>query len=320
MSSSAQAVDKCTITGNVISEGYSDADSAVPWTCYGILVEEKPRVGATDERYDVIISNNVINYAMYVGIQAYCDNLVVSGNLLRDVGKDDLALGVGILTKGANHLIDGNLLIEFEQKGIQSLTPSSNVKISNNLLNNTTYEDATGIEYTAADKVTITNNHLQCNGGSAIRTIGLSDIVLIENNFIDAANYGIDIRETSGANTEVIVGKNNILNSATADRNDATTSGLAARVIGTLDNTGTPSVANGEYWLTGGTTAITDFDDGIEGQIITIIAEHSLTITDGTNIFISGSANWAMTATDTLTLICKADNKWYEVSRSDSGA
>jgi hypothetical protein len=93
--------------------------------------------------------------------------------------------------------------------------------------------------------------------------------------------------------------------------------------IGTLADEGTPSVigapADG-VWLTGGTTTITDFDDGYTGQIIRIIAEHSITITDGTNIFLSGSVNFDMTATDTLTLICKADNKWYEIARSDSGA
>jgi hypothetical protein len=86
--------------------------------------------------------------------------------------------------------------------------------------------------------------------------------------------------------------------------------------IGTLANDATPTVLNGNVWLTGGTTTITDFDDGVTGQEITIIAEHSITITDGTNIFLNGSANFVMAATDTLTLICKADNKWYEVSRS----
>jgi hypothetical protein len=88
----------------------------------------------------------------------------------------------------------------------------------------------------------------------------------------------------------------------------------------TLANDATPSVANENFFLTGGTTTITDFDDGITGQVITVVAEHSLTITDGTNIFLNGSSNFAMTATDTLTLRCKADNKWYEVSRADSGA
>jgi len=85
----------------------------------------------------------------------------------------------------------------------------------------------------------------------------------------------------------------------------------------------TPSVADVPMHgalLSAGTTTITDFDDGYEGQIFTFIAETSLTITDGTNIFLSGSANWAMTATDTLTLICKADNTWVEISRGDNGA
>lgn len=91
--------------------------------------------------------------------------------------------------------------------------------------------------------------------------------------------------------------------------------------IVTLDDTGTPSIKHGAVFLTGGTTAITDFDDGVEGQVIKILAAHTVTITDGTNIFLNGSANFGMLASDSLMLICKADNKWYELSRSrDSGA
>ena len=81
----------------------------------------------------------------------------------------------------------------------------------------------------------------------------------------------------------------------------------------------TPSVKGGWLFLTGAADAYTDFDDGYEGQVITIVAEHAAVVTDGTHIFLSGSANWTMAATDTLTLVCKADNKWYEVSRSESG-
>lgn len=88
--------------------------------------------------------------------------------------------------------------------------------------------------------------------------------------------------------------------------------------IVTLADDATPSVADARVCLTGGTTTITDLDDGITGQIVTIISEHAITITDGTNIFLNGSANFVMAATDTLTLICKADNKWYEISRSDN--
>jgi hypothetical protein len=79
-----------------------------------------------------------------------------------------------------------------------------------------------------------------------------------------------------------------------------------------------PSVGGGSIFLTGGAATITDFVDGVEGQIIRIVAEHAVTITDGTNIFLSGSANFVMAATDTLTLLCKADGLWYELGRSDN--
>jgi hypothetical protein len=90
--------------------------------------------------------------------------------------------------------------------------------------------------------------------------------------------------------------------------------------IVTLGNNATPTVAGDRVVITGGTTTITDFDNGITGQMITVIAAHGLIITDGTNIFLSSSTNWTMSATDTLTLICQSDNKWYEVSRGDNGA
>jgi hypothetical protein len=86
--------------------------------------------------------------------------------------------------------------------------------------------------------------------------------------------------------------------------------------IGTLANSATPSVSKGDRWLTGGTTTITNFTNGQTGQIIRILSEHAITITDGTNIFLAGSTNFVMANTDSLTLIQKADGKWYELGRS----
>ena len=71
-------------------------------------------------------------------------------------------------------------------------------------------------------------------------------------------------------------------------------------------------------WLTGGTTTITDFDDGIQGKTLRILSEHAVTITDGTPIVLAGSANFTMAAGDTLTLIQKADGNWYELARGDN--
>jgi hypothetical protein len=90
----------------------------------------------------------------------------------------------------------------------------------------------------------------------------------------------------------------------------------ASQGIGTLADSATPSVAAGSKFLTGGTTAITDITGGYTGKIITIVSEHTITITNGTNMFLLGAANFDMSATDTLTLIQKVDGNWYELARS----
>jgi hypothetical protein len=95
-----------------------------------------------------------------------------------------------------------------------------------------------------------------------------------------------------------------------------------SNITGTLDNSGTPSVylaTPAKSFLTGGTTAITNFIDGDQGQIITIIGKHSVTITNNANILLAGGVNFAMTSEDTLTLILRPNisgAKWVEMSRS----
>ena len=88
------------------------------------------------------------------------------------------------------------------------------------------------------------------------------------------------------------------------------------RLITFTSGDATPSVKNTNLCITAGTTAITDFDDGEVGQVIYIKATASITITDGAPIILSGSANYDMTDTDTLTLTMFDDQVWVEVSRS----
>lgn len=112
------------------------------------------------------------------------------------------------------------------------------------------------------------------------------------------------IRNASGGAVSVPTDKNFIYE-------DVIKSGIEA-----LADDATPTVQGAKKVKTGGTTTITDFDDGYTGQVIILVSEHAITITDGTNIFLNGSTNWTMAATDTLTLICKSDNLWYEIGRS----
>jgi hypothetical protein len=62
-----------------------------------------------------------------------------------------------------------------------------------------------------------------------------------------------------------------------------------------LDNSGTPSVGNGTMFETGGTTTITALDDGVEGQEITILVKHAVTI-DTTGTTLKGNGGVDITA------------------------
>jgi len=86
--------------------------------------------------------------------------------------------------------------------------------------------------------------------------------------------------------------------------------------INTLAATATPSVANFLLCNTSGTTAITNFTDGTTGQVIIVLAQGNITITNGASIQLAGATNFAMTNLDVLTLVQVSSNLWREVSRS----
>ncbi len=133
---------------------------------------------------------------------------------------------------------------------------------------------------------------------------------------------GLRLREATAPSTDVSNFGYIYIDSADAnlkfrDENGEVTH-IAGSGIATLANSATPTVAGGRLFLTGGTTTITDFTDGYTGQEIIIMSEHAITITDGTNMFLDGSANFVMADTDSLYLIQKADGNWYEISRTVS--
>lgn len=94
---------------------------------------------------------------------------------------------------------------------------------------------------------------------------------------------------------------------------------VVSSTLTTLDDTGTPTVAAGNIFVTGGTTAITAFDDGVVGQRLEILSAHTITITDGSAVDLLGGSNYSMTATDTLVLQMFNDQVWVEITRSVNG-
>lgn len=90
----------------------------------------------------------------------------------------------------------------------------------------------------------------------------------------------------------------------------------ASRIIGTVaDGDTTPSVLGSNIKVTGNTnpTTITDFDDGVEGQILYLIfTDANTTLSDGT---LKLSAGFTSTANDTMVLL-RRSSAWHELSRS----
>ncbi len=80
----------------------------------------------------------------------------------------------------------------------------------------------------------------------------------------------------------------------------------------------TPTVAGTEWLITAGTTAITNFDDGFEGQEITVQrgASDIVVTHDITKISLNGRANRSLTLDDPRLVMRLVGGVWYEQSGS----
>jgi len=92
-----------------------------------------------------------------------------------------------------------------------------------------------------------------------------------------------------------------------------------------LANDGTPTVADHNIWKTSGTTTITDFDNGVAGQIITILCKTSLTFDfataqDADHNLDGSSANITADTGDMLIFLSEDGTRWVLISNNDASA
>jgi hypothetical protein len=98
--------------------------------------------------------------------------------------------------------------------------------------------------------------------------------------------------------------------------------GAIVHRLGTyVAGTTTPSVANISYMVIANSspTTITNFTNGVEGQIIYLYFSDANTTVNRSNAFLAGGANFVSTANDMLVLMRVAGvsgTYWYEISRS----
>lgn len=195
-----------------------------------------------------------------------------------------------------------------------------------------------GVEHVACNSLMIESCKFEGPVSWDYQSTDGSSTVIFINNHLGFSNVGIDAAQnqeliligntfnSEPANEDppgsnwMLLG-NRIMTVASFTTGSGNIQNMDQAILGmvTLVNDATPDVNGGNTFVLGGTTTITDFDKGYHGQTITVVGgAFSTTITDGTNILLAPSSNFTMTAGDTLTLLLRADDKWYQLSQADT--
>lgn len=132
----------------------------------------------------------------------------------------------------------------------------------------------------------------------------------------------VDVDHTLTFNGET---NDNVI-TALEDEHRLSLSGGLALALPLLQNVGTtftggdatPSVASGNiFFLSGTPTTITGLDDGVQGQVVMLVAtDNDTDITDGANLALQG--NFTGAADDAIILVNVDGTLWKELGRNDS--
>lgn len=266
------------------------------------------------------VSNNICFDNDGAGIYAIrAFNSVLSGNVCENNGV--LTASAGIIVSAAKGIVlTGNVCRDTRVGGARTQDGGINIVGDSNFGT---------LSY--CDDIMIVGNYCQntLGQGITVTTVGTGtcdSITMTGNVCTDNATQGILVVEAVLGNvTKVNVTGNTCSGNTTVDLrvdpydaviadNRAVTTQTLIRDFVSLDTT--PSVAGRKVWRcnNGGATVITQFDDGYDGQEITIIFnDANTTINDGGNFLLS--ANFVSTSNDTLTLVFR-NTLWYEKCRS----
>ena len=325
-------------SGFVIRDNTFTFDVSLNWVQYGISLGATALTGNVT---DIVVDNNqILSYGSASStIGVYLDSLLESFTRVRVL--KNTVTGFGTFLRSGNTgvspltnvTIADNHATGVDQNFIHTQNgPVSNVLVSNNASTTVTSGGLfVGLSSVDRSSCTVINNIMA--GGYTVQRVGTAFNNMVGTTLDPALSAyshnlikGFDTAyPTSGPH---VVG-DHITNTSTALGAPA---GWVCTVAGTpgtwvIDGFATeftiltthalPSVAGGSLFkTTTNTNTITNFVNGVLGQTITVFADADRTITDGANIVLSGSTNFDMTISDTLTLVLNSDGKWYETSRS----
>jgi parallel beta-helix repeat protein len=326
------AID-CVVSSNIITMSDANGYSQAGGNINGMWIRQgSGSSGVSTSR--AVISNNVIKGSLYLGINAANDisQTLITDNIIRDFYAVGIQLGNDsgetIDSNISGNTISGNPLATTAY-GINNVGTLNGCVISNNIITDV----GRGVELVG------TINRLSLTGNTLLRVIYTGNIAygiyvnatVADNVFISGntiSNVGavsgdsFSYANLSAGATDKMYFYDNIVETAAASTVVAFQAGTGLidvryiNTVQTLANDSSPSVDRLTTVKTGGTTTITDFDDGVVGQELLILSDHAVTITDNAAIILAGGVNYVMKPSDTLTLRMINDQVWNEVSRS----
>ena len=302
----------------------------------------------------LVVSNNIIDSPVLEGIsvEVQVPKLVISGNVIRNVGTDAIEIvdGLDYIISGnqindpasdgiiirfvsdasARGLIFGNSVFNTSTSGKRGIVIGSNANIDRILIfGNDVADNATPLSLGAL----ATNVHAYMNrtatSGPPVWTSELELDGDLNHDGTNAGFFGVAPVARPGATDEIkaALALLGLLTDAGVSPLDLDggllTAGGVVATAGVVEYTDaptlaastTPSVTGGNVFLTNGTASITDFTGEQNGQVIILLcgADTTTSLLDATPLFLS--AAFTCTADDTITLISNG-TVWYEVSRS----
>ncbi len=205
-------------------------------------------------------------------------------------------------------IITGNYAADNDESGIRCKASQASI-VGNVCFNNNrdSVANGSGIYVEDGTDYAVTGNVCFDSQGTQTQTFGI---------FLDSITYGIVSGNAVRNNKTAGIRWSGITNVKIIDNFGNSAKGKTAS---SGDTTPTAGVQDGWLLITNaGATTITDFDDGYDGDIITVeFTNANTTLTDGTNIYLSGSANYNPPA-NTIMQFLRRGNKWYELSRSNN--
>ena len=254
-------------------------------TGYGLLAE-KTAVQVVGGIYETNTVNNIR--------LVYCRGCLISGIYIETLEATDDAHGIIATGTGANNSRGLSIIGCEIERG--------------NVTTGTGYP----IYLHNVEGVFIAGNHIYPHADAA----GLTAIPHVQ---VEAACHNVQVgaNDFRGISFTNVCKKVNVIDGATGID-------ILNNIVALADNA-TPSVSEGSFYTTGGTTTITDFDHGTTGQIITVLCKHSLTFDfttaqDADHNLDGSSADITADTGDILKFLCEDGTTWNLISNLDASA